>query len=86
VEAGERRNPRGRDRARARRAERRRRGLRWGGWIVVLGAVFFLGLALGKAVESGSTPEEGSSQTIIRTVVPATLTPQETVTVTVSKP
>jgi hypothetical protein len=86
VEAGERQSLRGRERARARRAERRRRGLRWAGRILVLGAVFFLGLALGKAVEGGPTPEEGSSQTLVRTVVPATLTPQETVTVTVSKP
>lgn len=86
MEAGERRNPRGRERARARRAERRRRGLRWAGRIVVLAAVFFFGLALGRAVESGSTPDEGSGQTLVRTVVPATLTPQETITVTVSKP
>jgi hypothetical protein len=86
VEAGERRHPRGRERARARRAERRRRGLRWAGRIAVLAAVFFFGLALGRAVESGSVPDEGSSQTLVRTVVPGTLTPQETVTVTVSKP
>jgi cytochrome bd-type quinol oxidase subunit 2 len=86
VEAGERRNPRGRERASARRAEKRRRGLRWVGRIAVLAAVFFFGLALGKAVEGGPSPDEGSGQTLVRTVVPATLTPQETVTVTVSKP
>jgi hypothetical protein len=52
----------------------------------VLGAVFFFGLALGRAVEQGSAPGEDSGQTLVRTVVPTTLTPQETVTVTVSKP
>jgi hypothetical protein len=54
--------------------------------LAVLGAVFFLGLALGRAVEEGPEPEDGSSQTLVRTVVPTTLTPQETVTITVSQP
>jgi hypothetical protein len=86
VEAGERPSRPARERARARRADRRRRALVWAGRLVVLGAVFFLGLALGRAVEEGPEPGEGSSQTLVRTVVPTTLTPQETVTVTVSQP
>jgi hypothetical protein len=86
VEAGERRNSRARERARARRAERRRRAVVWALRIVVLGVVFFCGLAVGKAVEQGPLPAEGTSQTVDRTLVPTTLTPQETVTVTVSSP
>lgn len=86
MEARERRSPRARERARARREDRRRRALVWAGRIAVLGVVFFLGLALGRAVEEGSAPGEDSGQTLVRTVVPTTLTPQETVTVTVSKP
>jgi hypothetical protein len=45
--------------------------------------VFFAGLAVGRALEG--TPAEGG-QTLVRTLVPTTLTPPETVTVTVSKP
>ena len=86
MEAGERPSPRARERARTRRADRRRRALVWAGRLAVLGVVFFLGLALGRAVEEGPEPGEGSSQTLVRTVVPTTLTPQETVTVTVSSP
>jgi hypothetical protein len=86
VEANARRSPRARERARARRAERRRRALVWAARLAVLGAVFFVGLVVGRAVEQGSTPSEGPNQTLIRTLVPETLTPQETVTVTVSKP
>jgi hypothetical protein len=57
--------------------------MRWIGWLVVLAAVFFAGLAIGRALE-----EDGASgdQTIVRTLVPTTLTPRETVTVTVSNP
>jgi hypothetical protein len=86
VEEHERLNPRARERARARRAERRRRGLVWAVRILVLGAVFFFGLALGRAIERGPTPEHDSGQTLVRTLVPDTLAPQETVTVTVSNP
>jgi hypothetical protein len=84
VEAGARRNPRARERARARRSERRRRALVWAARLVILGVVFFVGLAVGQAVEQ--TPRPGGTQTLDRTLVPETLTPQETVTVTVSKP
>lgn len=86
MEERERRNPRARERARARRAESRRRALVWAGRVLVLGAVFFLGLALGRAVEQGPEPADDSGQTLVRTLVPDTLTPQETVTVTVSNP
>jgi hypothetical protein len=46
--------------------------------------VFFAGLALGRAIESGSSG--GETNTSVRTLVPSTLTPQQTVTVTVSSP
>jgi hypothetical protein len=72
-----------RERARERRARRRRRILRWAGTILLLGVVFFAGLALGKAVED--EPAAGD-QTLVRTLIPTTLTPRETVTVTVSNP
>jgi hypothetical protein len=73
-----------RERARReRRSSRRRRVLRWLAGLVVLGLVFFAGLAIGRAVESA--PEDGE-QTLVRTLAPATLTPRETVTVTVSNP
>ena len=52
--------------------------------ILVAAVVFFAGLAVGRAVESGSG--EGETNTSVRTLVPSTLTPQETVTVTVSTP
>jgi hypothetical protein len=48
---------------------------------LVLGLVFFAGLAIGKAIEQA--PQPGGSQTRLRTVEPATLAPAErTVTVT----
>jgi hypothetical protein len=76
-----------RERARERRAARRGRGrriLRWVGGLLLLAFVFLAGLAVGRATES--TPE-GGDQTLVRTlVVPGTLTPRETVTVTVSNP
>ena len=46
--------------------------------------IFFAGLALGRAIESGSG--NGETNTSVRTLVPETLTPQQTVTVTVSSP
>jgi hypothetical protein len=45
--------------------------------------VFFAGLAVGRAVEDAPG---GGDQTLVRTLLPATLTPRETVTVTVSNP
>ena len=73
-----------RERARGRRSGRGGRVLRWLGALIALGIVFFAGLAVGRAVESA--PVGGGDQTLVRTLVPATLTPRETVTVTVSNP
>jgi hypothetical protein len=71
------------ERARERRARRGRRILRWSGGLLVLAFVFFVGLAVGMALEdNGKTGD----QTLVRTLLPTTLTPRETVTVTVSKP
>jgi hypothetical protein len=47
-------------------------------------AAFLVGLAVGLAVEQA--PRPGGSQTLVRTLQPTTLTPPETVTVTVSNP
>lgn len=72
-----------RERTRERRERRRRRVLKWAGAFLVLAVVFFAGLAVGKAVESNQGTE---TQTSVRTLLPTTLTPLQTVTVTVSKP
>ena len=56
-------------------------------WVVRLvaaAAFFFVGLAVGRAVESGGG--SGDTNTTVRTLEVTTLTPQETVTVTVSSP
>jgi hypothetical protein len=71
------------ERSRERRGGRRRRIFRWILGILVLAAVFFVGLAVGRAVESVPASE---NQTLVRTLVPTSLTPRETVTVTVSNP
>ena len=76
------------DRERAREHERRgrrrlRRALRWIGAILVLAVAFFAGLAVGRAVEED---QARGDLTLIRTLVPTTLAPPETVTVTVSNP
>lgn len=73
-----------RERTRPRRGQRRGRVLVWLGAAVALGLVFFIGLALGRALEQA--PKPGGSRTQVRTLVPTTLTPVETVTVTVSNP
>jgi hypothetical protein len=52
--------------------------------IAAAAVFFFAGLALGRAIGSGSGA--GETNTTVRTLVPSTLTPQETVTVTVSNP
>jgi hypothetical protein len=72
-----------RERARERRGRRRRRVLLSAAAVVVLAAVFFAGLSLGRALEEGPGADE---QTFVRTLVPTTLIPPRTVTVTVSKP
>jgi hypothetical protein len=72
---------RARPRARGRRRERRSRLLGWGLRILVLGVVFFAGLAIGKALEQA--PDPGGTQTRVRTVEPQTIAPRDrTVTVT----
>jgi hypothetical protein len=71
------------ERARERRARRGRRVLRWSGGLLVLAFVFFVGLAVGMALEDNGKTD---GQTLVRTLLPTTLTPRETVTVTVSKP
>jgi hypothetical protein len=73
-----------RARERERRARRRtKRVLRWIGALLVLGLAFFAGLAVGRAVEGD---QANGDQTLVRTLVPTTLAPPETVTVTVSNP
>jgi hypothetical protein len=66
------------------RERRRRRSRRVGGAIlalVLLGVVFLAGLAIGKAVEQA--PRPGGPQTVVRTLDPLTVEPEErTVTVT----
>ena len=52
--------------------------------IAVAAVVFFAGLALGRAI--GSDSANGETNTSVRTLMPTMLTPQETVTVTVSSP
>jgi hypothetical protein len=72
--------PRAHGRARARRT-RRKRALAWLAGLLVLAAVFFVGLAVGRAVEDA--PRPGGTQTRIRTLDPLTIPPAErTVTVT----
>jgi hypothetical protein len=73
-----------RKRVRTRRDEPRRRGLAWTLSLAVLAVVFFVGLALGRALEQA--PRPGGERTQVRTLAPTTITPVETVTVTVSNP
>ena len=69
-------------RGRARERRGRRRGVgTWVAALAILGAVFFAGLAVGRAVEE--TPRPGGTQTLVRTLDPGTVPPQtRTVTVT----
>jgi hypothetical protein len=70
-------------RARERQDRSRARFFKWAGALLLLVVVFFAGLAIGKALESNQGTE---TQTSVRTLLPTTLTPLQTVTVTVSKP
>jgi hypothetical protein len=70
-------------RARERRDRSRGRFFKWAGGLLLLAVVFFAGLAVGKALESDQGTE---TQTSVRTLLPTTLTPLQTVTVTVSNP
>jgi hypothetical protein len=69
------------------RPPRRSSGRRLAAWILrltVLAVVFVAGLAIGRALESA--PDPGGTQTIVRTLEPLTVEPQErTVTVTTSE-
>ena len=73
-----------RERTRVRRRKPRRRWFLWAARIAVAAVVFFAGLAIGKAIGGGGGT--GESNTSVRTLVPSTLAPQQTVTVTVSNP
>jgi hypothetical protein len=70
-----------RERARARRRRRSRRIVTSVIGLALLGVVFLAGLAIGRAVEDAPSP--GGTQTVVRTLEPLTVEPQErTVTVT----
>jgi hypothetical protein len=75
------------ERARDRSRPRRSTGRRLAGWLlrlVVLAVVFIAGLAVGRALEQ--SPNPGGTQTIVRTLEPLTVEPEErTVTVTTSE-
>ena len=74
-------------RRRERGRPRRSTGRRLVGWLLrlaVLAVVFVAGLAIGRALEQSPSP--GGTQTIVRTLEPLTVEPQErTVTVTTSE-
>jgi hypothetical protein len=72
-------------RAGVRRRSRVRTLLPWLLGLLVLGFVFFAGLAIGRALEQG--PEPGGTYTRVRTIEPLTVAPAErTVTVTTTAP
>jgi len=54
------------------RRSRRRSFLRVAGFLLLLGAVFVVGVAVGEAVHD--RPDLGGDQTIVRTLHPVTLT------------
>jgi hypothetical protein len=74
---------RDRERARARRG-RTRRALVWLARLVVGAVLLLAGIAIGRALESGGGSVD--TNTSVRTLEVSTLTPQETVTVTVANP
>jgi hypothetical protein len=73
-----------RERARARRGSTGRKVLTWLVRLLVAAVLLFAGIAIGRALESGGA--SGETNTTVRTLEVTTLTPQETVTVTVSSP
>jgi hypothetical protein len=73
-----------RERARSRRGRSRGRFLVWLVRLVAAAVVFIAGLAVGRALESGSG--SGDTNTTVRTLEVTTLTPQQTVTVTIATP
>ena len=84
TELGPTERTRERERARSRRGKNRGRFLVWLVRLLVATVVFAAGLAVGRALESGSG--SGDTNTTVRTLEVTTLTPQQTVTVTVSNP
>jgi hypothetical protein len=80
----ERARERNRERARAQRGRTRRRALVWLVGLVAAAVLLFAGIAVGRALESDGTT--GETNTSVRTLEVTTLTPQVTVTVTVSNP
>jgi len=78
--------PGGRRQRPSRRERRpaRRRLLVLLGWLLVVAVAFVVGLVVGRAIEDAPVP--GGEQTIVRTLVPRTIGPADTVTVTVSGP
>jgi ABC-type Fe3+ transport system permease subunit len=73
------------ERVQERTRARRRRALLWVVWALVIIVVFFVGLAVGRALESA--PRPGGAQTGVRNLNPSTLPPlTRTVTVTSSSP
>ncbi len=74
-----------RERGRPRRGARGRRVAVWLFRLLVLAAVFWAGLVIGRALEEA--PRPGGTLTVVRTLEPLTVEPQErTVTVTTSEP
>jgi hypothetical protein len=80
----ERARERDRERTRARRGRTGRRVLVWFGRLVAAAVLVFAGIAIGRALASGG--DTGETNTSVRTLEVTTLTPPETVTVTVSNP
>jgi hypothetical protein len=80
--------PIGERRARIRREEKRARKRRIAviaGSVLLAALAFFIGIAVGRAVEEA--PQPGGTQTSVRTLTPATLPPvSRTVTVTTGAP
>lgn len=74
---------RSRGRERPRRPSTGKRIVLWILRLLVVAAVFVAGLAVGRALEDA--PEPGGTQTVVRTLDPLTVEPEErTVTVTTS--
>jgi hypothetical protein len=73
-----------RERARARRGSTGRKVVVWLVRLLAAAVLLFAGIAIGRALESGGA--SGETNTTVRTLEVTTLTPQETVTVTVSSP
>jgi len=60
--------------------------IRWAVIVVLLGAAFVVGIAVGEALHDA--PKAGGSQTLVRTLTPLQVAPaaRTTVTITVAKP